>query len=407
MVKILTLFLGLSAGVQPVELEVASAVASVEVFLDGASVLTVEGPPWSFDLDLGAELLPHRLTVASRNSQGRELGRDHRLINLGEFARDPLPDACQPDCRVSSVVVEIEGRPPAIEAMDGWLLARDEPARVLALDRGPAEIVVVRDPAAQEWLVRMAEIFLQTEAAVRLPSELSGAVVSLDREAFKQLANSSFRDAPSRHRLAMAWESWQRFLRLDADTAVRFLSPVAAPASTVEKRKQIFNVTRPLDAEVDGVLYHLARIRPLEFELRISDAVALAGLEAHGSRGRRAVLVLLTDVASGRSRYQPQDARRYLEALGVPLFVWSFEQPFPEWNGTQIIDYRNKKETISPAKSRDFMRRIGRGFDELRNSLEKQRVVRLQGTHLPQDIELSPRARGIRLAGGQPQAGGQ
>ncbi|MEM1181625.1 MAG: hypothetical protein AAGM22_25000 [Acidobacteriota bacterium] len=411
MIKILTLFLGLSVGIQPVELEVPdihapgsdvlTKVASVEVLLDGATVQVIKGPPWSFDLDLGPQLLPHRLTVIGRDSDGQELSRDHRWINLDRFGFDPKPDHCESPCRVTSVAVEVDGGPPPAEAMEGWFTANGEPLRVLAVDRGPAELVVVRDPAVQDWLVIVSKIFLQVEAGVRLPPELSGAIVHLDRDAFNARVSHYFRDTQSRHRLEMAWESWQRFLRFEPETTVRFVSPVAAPASAVEKRKQIFNVTRPLDAEVDGMLYHLARIRPLEFALRISDAVALAGLEAHGGRGRRAVLLLLTDVASGRSRYRPQEVRRYLEALGVPLYVWSFEQPFPEWDSTQIIDYRNQTATISPAKSKNFMRRFGNGFDQINRGLDRQRVVWLEGEHLPQDIQLSPKARGIRLAGSE------
>ena len=405
MIKILTLFLGLSTGVLPVDLDVPTSVSSVEVILDGVSVQVVDGPPWSFDLDLGDQLLPHHLTVVGRDAQGDELGRDHRLINLDAYGHEPVSDLCEAPCEVTSVAVEIDGGPPAVEAMDGWFLARGEPVRVLALHRGPAEVVVVRDPAAQEWLVRMAEIFLKVEAAVPVPSEWSGAVIALDREAFRERVNASVKDPQSRHRLVMAWEAWQRFLRLDDETEVRFVSPVAAPASTVEKRRQIFNITSSLDAEESGMLFHLARIRPLEFDLRISDAAALAGLEAHGSRARRAVLLLLTDVSPGRTRYQPRHVRQYLEALGVPLFVWSFEQPLPEWGSTQIIDYRNQK-TISPAESRDIIRRLGDGFEQIRDSLEGQRVVWLEGAHLPQDIKLSPRADGIRLAGDQSQAGG-
>ncbi|MEO1366706.1 MAG: hypothetical protein AAFX50_05985, partial [Acidobacteriota bacterium] len=194
MIKILTLFLGLSVGIQPVELEVPdihipgsdvlTKVASVEVLLDGATVQVIEGPPWSFDLDLGPELLPHRLTVIGRDGEGQELSRDHRWINLDRFGFEPPSDLCEAPCRVTPVAVEVDVGPPPAEAMAGWFTADGEPLRVLAIDRGPAELVVVRDPAVQDWLVIVSTIFLQVEAGVRLPPELSGAIVHLGRDAF-------------------------------------------------------------------------------------------------------------------------------------------------------------------------------------------------------------------------------
>jgi hypothetical protein len=42
---------------------------------------------------------------------------------------------------------------------------------------------------------------------------------------------------------------------------------------------------------------------------------------------------------------------------------------------------------------------LAQAAGELRRSLRRQRIVWLEGRHLPQKIELGPAARGISLAG--------
>jgi len=412
MIRILTFFLGLTTGIHPVEFQVAGAVTQVEIHLDGTPITVLEGPPWSLDLDFGEVLSPHRLTAVARDLQGREIDRAHRLINLGDAAFDPLQNSTgfgfSQGQDLTAVAVELTDghQAPSLHEMEGWFLVHGKPVRVLQIDAGPSEVVVVRDPAAQRWVEILASLFLQQAYGGSLPVGISGADLGLDRDSFLRSVKDNVRDtASSITRLGAAWSSWKNFLRTDDETELRFLSPLAAPASTVEGRKQIFNISTPFDAITQGFLYHAARIRPLEFDLRISDAVALAGLEAHASHKRRAVLLLLTDVPMGRSRYRPQDALEYLKTLGIPLFAWSFEETMSEWNATQIYSTQGGPVNIEPQQGKAMLSRVHEAFVHLRRNLNHQRIIWLAGAHLPQDIELAPQTRGLRLAGHFPLTG--
>jgi hypothetical protein len=121
--------------------------------------------------------------------------------------------------------------------------------------------------------------------------------------------------------------------------------------------------------------------------LMLSDAVAVAGLRAAEGNGRRAVILLLGEQREDGSRFSVEAARRYLSALKVPLFVWDLsgsagEVP-PGWGDPRPVD------TVDD---------LARAVRRVRFQLDEQRIVWINGRHLPQDIELGPRAQRIRLA---------
>ena len=64
----------------------------------------------------------------------------------------------------TAVIVTLERRElPGIEAMQGWFLAGGEPLQVLRVEKGPAEVLVVRDPAAQAYLRQLSGAVLDRE----------------------------------------------------------------------------------------------------------------------------------------------------------------------------------------------------------------------------------------------------
>jgi hypothetical protein len=125
-----------------------------------------------------------------------------------------------------------------------------------------------------------------------------------------------------------------------------------------------------------------------EVEPRLADAVAVAGLQAATEHRRRAVLLVLGRDAADASRYDPATVRRYLAALSVPLFVWSLEGPdtpaAKAWGGAEDVSN---------------VRRLYAAVDRLTEELESQRIVWVEGRHLPQTIALTPAAKGIELIG--------
>ncbi|HBL29523.1 MAG TPA: hypothetical protein DD490_22035, partial [Acidobacteria bacterium] len=83
-ITFLTLYLGLTLGVQPIEVTVTgeTAVAAVEIVLDGAPIGRLEGPPWRGQIDFGPALLPHLLAARALDAEDRELGTTAQWVNL-------------------------------------------------------------------------------------------------------------------------------------------------------------------------------------------------------------------------------------------------------------------------------------------------------------------------------------
>jgi hypothetical protein len=86
------------------------------------------------------------------------------------------------------------------------------------------------------------------------------------------------------------------------------------------------------------------------------------------------------------SRYDPATARRYLQTIHVPLFVWSLYGPETPaarvWGGAEDIS------TLAGLK--EAVRR-------LRTELDSQRIVWLDGRHLPQAITLAKPEAGVEI----------
>ena len=104
------------------------------------------------------------------------------------------------------------------------------------------------------------------------------------------------------------------------------------------------------------------------------------------------MLLLLGDSPGLEQAYTADMARHYLELLRVPLHVWSLgSEPRPEWGDVDAVPLA---EDFS--KGHKIFKRT---VETLRQDLETQRIVWLEGSHLPQSIELAPQATGLRLAG--------
>jgi hypothetical protein len=117
---------------------------------------------------------------------------------------------------------------------------------------------------------------------------------------------------------------------------------------------------------------------------RFTDAVAVAGLNAMGAH-RRAVVLVLSQTPD-RSTMQPASVRRYLDAIGVPLFVWSPSGPRP--------DLAQSWGDVDDVSS---MKLIGAAVNRLRAALASQHVVWVASNPLDAlHLEADPRC-GIAL----------
>ncbi len=185
---------------------------------------------------------------------------------------------------------------------------------------------------------------------------------------------------------------FQKEMRLGDDDGVRFLSLASNAFKTSKVPAELFDMSQELKTVDGGMFWLLTSSRLLKEPrskakaLRISDAVAVAGLQAAAENHRRAVVLVLGGDVKDSSRYSPATVRGYLDAVHVPLFVWSLygdQSPAAKaWGGAEDVSTVDK---------------LAQAVTRLRAELESQRIVWLEGRYLPQSIGLTPAARDIAL----------
>ncbi len=408
MIEFFSLFLGLVSGVQAVELLVFEPVVEVELLLDGRSLGAVSGEPWAFDCDLGDALAPHQLVAVGRDADGREVERIHQWINLAAaeeeepYDMEPLP---VPDFSPVAVRLEPGAELPAAGEMRSWFSAGGEPVVVAAVEQGPADVAIIRDPAVQPELYVIADSFYETKRAF-LQETFKGAPPESTAwsERWMDLDPKATRSPHRARVLEAAQNSLRGAAVLGPGAGVRFFSPWAAPLSHVQSSRKLFAVSNRIAAgfsvkgdigHTPGFLEIITRVTSLPFAYRLADAVALAGRQAHGSARRRAVVLLLGDETAEESLFTPAQVRAYLRQLQVPYVVWSMTsgELHPAWGAVHHIGFNpNSPRRIWPDAVQEAAR-------DLRQNLASQRIVWLHGSHLPQSIELGEMARGLSLAG--------
>lgn len=435
MITFLTLLLGLVAGAVPVEVVTTGPVATVELVLDGVPAVRIGSPPWRAKVDFGADLQPHELVARALDAEGREIGRaalwvnvprppaevgllledgpdgrparvrlsweatDQKLIGLGvTFDGLPLPvdgegratlPAHSPDqlhilsvelrfddgivaredrvfggiygeemdTELTAVPVRLRGRGelPAAGKLDGWLSVRGEPAPVAAVEKGPARVILVRVP-------EIVETFRHLEPQRRFYSPRTE-------------------------------------LRLPPGDVVRMLATQTRPASGGRLPTELFEVSRDLTPEDGGFVHFLTRIATSTSPKKprqVADAVAVAGVQALGENRRRAVVLVLGEEKEDASRYDPATVVRWLESIRVPLFVWTVVPPKRSPMAQAWADAgATVEEASGPSK-------LARAFRRLEAELESQRILWLEGRHLPQAVGLTPAARGVELVSATP-----
>lgn len=433
MVTFVSLFLGLTLGVQQVELLTQPEVATVEVLLDGESLGTVAGPPWQLPCDFGPTLEPHRLEAIALDAQGRELGREEQWVNLprqpaevraifedrgkqGENTivrlrwetlagpanptvrawfdgreidvEDPeevqLPTfdpaqlhffraelefpgnvisnfettlegtfADELDTELTAVLIETKKKKLEPGDLQGRLIENGEPLDVVAVDKPPAEIVVVRDRAAERTLVQM--------------------------EAQRQLVVGPMGAVSPRARLNRALSAKQ------IDWNLHFLWPVAQRREGTGGKFDLFPHSPELGPSDGSIFAFLTRVpfpETLQGRQRVAEALAVAGVSVAALRGRRAAVLVVGKNSADESDLDFNLVRRYLENIQVPLHVWKI--------GNDKSGRWGKARRIEPRSQMDLAWRT------LLDDLDRQRVVWVRGRHLPQDIELTA-TRGVAL----------
>jgi hypothetical protein len=432
----LTLFLGLVSGRVPVELTVTGPVpvVAIELTLDGAPAERIAGPPFKGHVDLGKDLLPHHLVARALDAQGNEVARAEQWVNLPHPPTlvDLTPEAGAGG-RITAVHLAFRSTthesPSKVTAtLDGAGLKvagervalpayRTELPHLLTIEasfpKGPTArrdfafggglegevgteltAVVVRAPGKVPSPAKLASWFASNEAgnpalAVAAVEDGPGEIFAVfDPEVPTAVRRLGRQSGVSNFQLpfAMPIASSDRLRLVGTD-------PDVLPAGEENVAAAIFPISQEYDGTRFGLYSWLAQIHSASPKStpRPAEAVAVAGVRAMGEERRRAVLLLLSGTAPEASRYDPETVRHYLAALRVPLYVWSLTPP----------PYPPAVAAWGQVDDASTLPRMELAYSRVSEDLKSQRIVWINGRHLPQSIVLSPKAgKGIELAAG-------
>jgi hypothetical protein len=444
MIAFVTLLLGLISGIYPIEVAVSGPVAAVEFQLDGTGAGRIEGPPWVARVNLGLDLRPHELVARALDAEGKEISRVSQWLNLPrppaeveivlENRKGGAPEAAVltwqsvNGVKPTSVGLTLDGEPlkvsgdgraalpsrdlktlhvltaelwfppgllarkdvvfggeygsevsteltavpvrvrpgavlPPPEGLQGWFAAAGQPVAVAAVEDGPGKVVLVRVPSGNEVSRRLVP-----------------------------LASSGGPGGPGETEQRLRTEKLRRQLPLGPEDRVRFLSLSSNSFKQSKVPAELFDMTPELTTQDGGMLWFLTNSflikEPRGKGRRVADAVAVAGLQAAADNHRRTVVLVLGRALDDTSQYDPAKVRGYLQSIRVPLFVWSLygsDTPSARaWGGAEDIS--------TLAKLREAVAR-------LQAELDSQKIVWVEGRHLPQAVSLTPAAQGVELPG--------
>lgn len=421
-IAFLTLFLGLTTGVQPVEIAVTGQAEAVEVLLDGTVAARLRRPPWAGKIDFGADLAPHELVARALGADGRELASTRQWVNLPrpaaevevalEEQRPGKPghvlltwERLTHDPPLSASLT-LDGKPLQIDAAGRATLPAYNPETVHVLS---AELLFPYNVAARKDLIfggEEGEAYTElTAVPVRLlPMHDLPGVAGLQGWFVDGSGNplkvAAVENGPGELYLVRVpgtdYVKSQIGLHppgpmlLGDEDRIRSVSPWGRPYQGVGTRSELFDLS-PFFLGKDGLAILLAqgyfKLDGSE-RLRPADAVAVAGLQAMAGGRRRIVVLLLDARSSDASLYDPATVRRYLSSIRVPLYVWSIDR-----------DISSMKAWGTVESTWDSYR-LERAFRKAAVDLERQRIVLIEGRHLPQSIRLSPKAAGIEIVAG-------
>lgn len=423
-VAFLTLFLGLVKGPQPVALEAGGRVAAIELTLDGRVAARIGHSPWHAEIDFGAGLLPHHLVARGLDAGGGEVASAEQWINLprppaeAQILFSGAGEGQRPTARV--VWQSLTGeRPIGIELrLDGAPLALDAEAKAPFAVPAPgsahvlsAELRFASGAEARKDVVLTGDwdgdvASELTAFPVRAgksgeplrPQGLQGRftaagqpleVVTVEREPPRVFLIRAAGFIPDfvANLTAPVWRRLgPRIFKTDPRTVFHLVQPVPRTYRSAEGAAEIFDISGGAawpQLDFREVLSAVRVPKEIQGLPRLADAVAVAGLHALAHQTPRAVVLLLgaRDAADG-SRFDPATVRGYLDALGVPLLVWSVGG-----SGRSQAAWGEVEDVSLPAD-------LGHAYDRLEQELRSQQIVWVRGRHLPQSIALAPAAGG-------------
>lgn len=403
--------------------------AAVAFELDGRPIGRLSQPPWTVPVDFGRDLVPHELAARAFDAGEREIARARQWLNL------PRPPA------EAKILLERDAGGRAREAHISWQsLTGEAPAKIevsfdgralpLRADRS-VEIPAYAPETSHILTVELEfgkgmasrdDLAIGGGTGAEAQTELTGVPVRLANKATLppiDVLEELFRGPSGPLRVAAAEEGGAHIwivrddnasetqsslkggrvprrmrglvpdLPLEKGDAVRFLWPRALGFPGAAVPAALFPASSEFSAargkSLTFLLGAISNPEPSGLFPMYADAVAVAGLNAYSSFGRRAVVLVLPEASPDASHYSPGLVRRYLESIRVPLFVWSLAPVPPSRSPWGLVEAVGTAEGLRAAGGR------------LRESLERQRIVWVEGRYLPQQVSLSEAAPGLAL----------
>lgn len=438
MITFAFLFLGLILGSHEVELLVEGDVAAVRLKLDGEVVGELTADPWRMQIDFGPTLRPHKLEAIALDAQGQQIDTARQLINLPrERAEAALllegQDPQKPEsARLVWQHVEYQTAEQTTFKFDGRELPLSGPDQVRLPEYDPADLhsieARIRFPDGVRY---QAELNLGGQTIFGADAELTGVTVvtqgtelpalrSLEgrfRSADEPLRVVGVERAPARVAMVVAQSAVPALRKLgefggsltDAQTALRpgeqlvFLFPEVKKVEGKGVPARLFSITQTFTSEHgSSIPWILTRVSSPDQEPspygRISDALAVAGVQAAMGNRPRAVVLVLGTKSQDTSAYDVGEVRRFLKDLRVPLFVWWTGRPRTEVTSDNERPL-TQKTPWGRAEDISTFTRFMQANQKVRLELESQLTVWIEGSYLPNTIELAEGVRGIKLAG--------
>jgi len=436
MIAFATLFLGLVLGQQPVELAVqGSEVASVQLLLDSRPVATISAPPWKHAVDLGKTLRPHLLEARAFGADGTQLADVQQWVNLPRAPAEAAlvlegDDPMHPQrarliwrhieyATADSIAASLDGASNAVAADGSMALPTYDPAQAHLL---AAEL------RFKDGTHYRAELSLGGTAGASVDMDLTGVPLRVDGNATPTVESLSkvlrldgqpvqpvaVDKSPGRVVMVLDQGAAEQLRQIAARggslltpaTAVRageeveFLFPNVEMVPGKDLPARLFTMTQPFTRESGSFAWMLTRVPvpPAQQYQRLTDALAVAALQAASGARPRAVVLVLGPEPKDESAYGAEEVLRFLEQLHVPLLVWSTGRP----SNKTLSEDRRPLHAASPwGKADDIgsVSRILEAVERLRDVLDHQHTVWVEGAHLPSSVTVDRSARGIHVAG--------
>lgn len=432
MIGFASLFLALALGTIDVRLVAAPEVDSARLLLDGRPVATLRDP-WSASIDLGP-LAPHELVAVALDADGKEIGRARQWVNrpraLAEatFVLEPVRAGEEGKGRVARLAWRcvLADRPGSYSVtFDGAPIPAPDPTRVELPPYAPelahllrAEVDFGGDVTAlaeavfggvrrAEALTALTAIPVAVEGRLPAPDRLEGAL----SHAGTPLKVGAVEEGPADILLVLAGNAWSR-LRTVATNAspvqtssrsgwplmdrplgkerkVRFVWPVPRRRPGSGETVDLYPSSPPAGSDTAGILAMAAARRREEYPgpQRIGETVASAGLLAAAHDRRRIVVLVFGSEAEETGSVAPPEVLEYLEALRVPLRVWSLDRRPPPLAARfgAVVDVSQPPL-------------LSRAVAQLREDLDRQRILWVEGSHPPHEVLPTGKVAGLTLA---------